>query len=88
VGGSDPRATSIGSDRQQNALRGLLDKAVTGGALADPAKLIALLDFAEPNTMSLDETLGKTQLSSGSRLQMPRSARLGGAVRRSRRSGA
>ena len=68
-GGSDPTGYLDRLRRQQNALRGLLDKAVAGGALADPAKLIALLDSLS-HTMSLDETLGNATLL-GLALQMP-----------------
>ena len=67
-GGSDPAGYLDRLRRQQNALRGLLDKAVAGGALADPAKLIALLDSLS-HTMSLDETLGNATLL-GLALQM------------------
>lgn len=67
-GGSDPADYLDRLRRQQNALRGLLDKAVTGGTLSDPAKLVALVDSLS-HAMSLDETLGNASLL-GLALQM------------------
>jgi LCP family protein required for cell wall assembly len=67
-GGGDPAGYLDRLRHQQNALRGLLDKAVAGGTLTDPAKLIALLDSLS-HTMSLDETLGNATLL-GLALQM------------------
>jgi LCP family protein required for cell wall assembly len=51
-----PRGDLDRAQRQQNALRALLDKAVSGGALADPIKLYRLLD-ALSRSMSVDDTL-------------------------------
>jgi anionic cell wall polymer biosynthesis LytR-Cps2A-Psr (LCP) family protein len=67
-GGGDPRGYLDRLRRQQNALRGFLDKAVSGGTLADPAKLIRLLESMS-HAMSLDETLSNANLL-GLALQM------------------
>ena len=47
--------------RQQNALRALLDKAVSSGLLADPIKLFRLLE-ALSHAISVDETLSNGKL--------------------------
>ena len=51
-----PRGDIDRAQRQQNALRALLDKAVSGGLLTDPAQLYQLLD-AVSRSMSVDDTL-------------------------------
>jgi LCP family protein required for cell wall assembly len=51
-----PRGDVDRAQRQQNALRALLGKAVTGGMLADPVQLYRLLD-AVSRSVSVDDTL-------------------------------
>ena len=51
-----PRGDIDRAQRQQNALRALLDKAVSSGLLADPVRLYRLLD-AVSRSVSIDDTL-------------------------------
>jgi LCP family protein required for cell wall assembly len=51
-----PRGDIDRAQRQQNALRALLDKAASSGVLADPVKLYRLLD-AVSRSVSIDDTL-------------------------------
>jgi LCP family protein required for cell wall assembly len=51
-----PRGDIDRAQRQQNVLRALLDKAVSGGLLADPVQLYRLLD-AVSHAVSVDDTL-------------------------------
>jgi LCP family protein required for cell wall assembly len=51
-----PRGDIDRAQRQQNALRAVLDKAVSGGLLADPVQLYRLLD-AVSRSVSVDDTL-------------------------------
>jgi LCP family protein required for cell wall assembly len=51
-----PRGDIDRAQRQQNVLRALLDKAASGGMLADPVQLYQLLD-AVSRSVSVDDTL-------------------------------
>jgi LCP family protein required for cell wall assembly len=51
-----PRGDLDRAQRQQNALRAVLEKAATGGMLADPVQLYRLLD-ATARSVSVDDTL-------------------------------
>jgi LCP family protein required for cell wall assembly len=51
-----PRGDIDRAQRQQNALRALLEKAVSSGLLADPVRLYRLLD-AVSRSVSIDDTL-------------------------------
>ncbi|GAA1273140.1 LCP family protein [Pseudonocardia aurantiaca] len=51
-----PRGDIDRAQRQQNAMRALLSKAVSGGMLADPVQLYRLLD-AVSRSVSVDDTL-------------------------------
>ncbi|MHA6797158.1 LCP family protein [Pseudonocardia bannensis] len=58
-----PRGDLDRAQRQQNALRALLSRAVSGGALSDPAGLYDLLD-ATSRTVGVDDTLSNGGLRS------------------------
>jgi len=76
-----PRGDIDRAQRQQNALRALLDKAVSSGLLADPVQLYRLLD-AVSRSVSIDDTLsndGIRQLGIDMRSLRPSGVRFLGA---------